>query len=114
MRIILLLFLLCNFGDLNATEYQRVLKGIVYQNGKPAKGIHVTVDKSKSSYFTSFDGKYEVKASSKSKWIKFSFPDKETKIALDPNGSDYIDCGSATEVAAKNSTDSSKKKSEKD
>lgn len=95
IRITCLASFIILFGlrESGAKEYQRILKGTVYQSGKPAKGVKVTVDRSKSSYFTSFDGKYEVKADKKSKWIMFSFPDKEAKINLDPNGSDYIDYG---------------------
>ena len=70
----------------------RVLKGAVYYNGKPASGVLVTVHKSRATYFTSFDGKYELKADTKSKWIKVTFNDQSTKLDIDPNGSDYIDC----------------------
>lgn len=87
------LFALCfTFGILSINASPRVLKGTVYHSGKPASGVLVTVHKSRATYFTSFDGKYELKADTKSKWIKFTFNDQSTKLDIDPNGSDYIDC----------------------
>lgn len=73
------------------SAHPRMIKGVVYCEGKPAKGVHVTVHKSKASYFTSFDGKYQVNAENKSKWIKFSLADREFVKELDPNESDYLD-----------------------
>ena len=87
------LFALCfTFGILSINASPRVLKGTVYHKGKPASGVLVTVDKSSATYFTSFDGKYELKADTKSQWIKFTFNNQSTKLEIDPNGSDYIDC----------------------
>ncbi len=87
------LFAFCfTFGILSINASPRVLKGTVYRNGKPASGVVVTVHKSRATYFTSFDGKYELKADTKSQWIKFTFNDQSTKLDIDPNGSDYIDC----------------------
>ena len=87
------LFALCFIcGILISNASPRVLKGTVYHNGKPASGVLVTVHKSRGTYFTSFDGKYELKADTKSQWIKFTFNDQSTKLDIDPNGSDYIDC----------------------
>jgi hypothetical protein len=78
-------------GILSSFGNPRILKGTIYKNGKPASGILVSVHKSKATYFTSFDGKYTLKADSKSQWIKLTFNNQETKIAIDPNGSDYLD-----------------------
>jgi hypothetical protein len=38
----------------------------------------------------SFDGKYELKVSLKTKWIKFTFHDREEKIAIDANSGDIV------------------------
>ena len=51
---------------------QRVIKGTVYREGKPAAGITVEAHRG-GTMMTSFDGKYEVEASSNSKWIKFTY-----------------------------------------
>lgn len=88
----LLLLLLC-FGFLSVDGHPRIIKGTVYRDGKPASGVHVTAHKAKRDYFTSFDGKYELKADLKSKWIKFKFIDKEETIELDANSGDIIDFG---------------------
>jgi tetratricopeptide (TPR) repeat protein len=65
------LFALLVLAAVNITMAQRVLKGIVYIDGKPASGITVEAHKG-SSMMTSFDGKYEVTADPKSKYIKFT------------------------------------------
>lgn len=88
-----LLFLLLSFGFLSIAAHPRIIKGTVYRNGKPASGVQVSAHKAKRDYFTSFDGKYEIKADMKSKWIKFTFNDKEEIINLDANVSDIIDFG---------------------
>ena len=84
-----ILLFACSLPGLSAPG--RVVKGTVSRDGKPASGVLVTVHKSKSSYFTSFDGKYEVKTKPKSRWISFASAETETKKELDPNGSDYLD-----------------------
>lgn len=81
------------FGIMSISAYPRVIKGTVYRNGKPASGVRVTAHRSANSYFTSFDGKYELKASLKTKWIIFKFPDKEEKLKIDVNSGDIIDFG---------------------
>jgi hypothetical protein len=69
----------------------RTLKGTVSQNGKPASGVLVTLHRSRASYFTSFDGKYELKVSSKSLWIRFTLAGTTIHKEIEPNGSDYLD-----------------------
>jgi len=88
LRILALLFA---FGTVSLYGTTRIIKGTIYRDGKPVSGALVTVHKSKTSYYTSFDGKYEVKADSKSTWIKYSFAGQVIKQELDPNGSDYLD-----------------------
>ena len=89
-----LFFLLLTFAFLNVAAHPRIIKGTVYRDGKPASGVQVTAHKARRGYFTSFDGKYELKADMKSKWIKFTFNDKEETIELDANSGDIIDFGS--------------------
>jgi hypothetical protein len=81
------------FGILSISAHPRVIKGTVYRDGKPASGVQVTAHKSAKSYFTSFDGKYELKISLKSRWVKFKFPDKEEKLEINANSGDIIDFG---------------------
>lgn len=94
LRPFQLFLLLVTFAFLNVAAHPRIIKGTVYRDGKPASGVQVTAHKAKHGYFTSFDGKYELKADMKSKWIKFTFHDKEEKIDLDANSGDIIDFGS--------------------
>jgi hypothetical protein len=92
LKPFLLFVLLLSFGVLSYSAHTRIIKGTVYRNGKPASGVHVTIHKSAQSYYTSFDGKYELKADSKSKWVQFTFSDQEVKIQIDRNSGDIIDC----------------------
>lgn len=69
----------------------QVIKGTIYRDGKPAAGVEVTAHKSKDSFFTSFDGKYEISVNSKSKYLKFTFPDVEEKYSLEGNTKEIID-----------------------
>ncbi len=73
----------------------RIIKGTVYtKDGKEARGVIVTADKSKSKYYTSFDGTYEIKAKTNSKWLKFNFREIEAKLGIDTIQRDVInsDC----------------------
>ncbi len=74
----------------NSAIAQRVIKGTVYNNGEPMAGVTVEAHKG-SSMMTSFDGKYEVQADEKSKWLKFTFLDESKKYDLDENSGDNID-----------------------
>ena len=65
------LFALIVFAAVNSTMAQRVIKGTVYMEGKPASGVTVEAHKG-SSMMTSFDGLYEVTADPKSKYLKFT------------------------------------------
>jgi len=74
-----------------STQAQRVIKGTVYKDGEPAAGINVEVHRG-GSMMTSFDGKYEVEADAKSKWIKFTSIalDETKRLDLDENSPDVI------------------------
>ncbi len=70
----------------------RLIKGTVWsKEGKRCAGVIVTAHKSKDKYFTSFDGYYEINANIKSKWIKFTFPDRVEKINIEGITRDVID-----------------------
>lgn len=73
------------------TMAQRVIKGTVYRDGKPAAGVIVEAHRSSAQFYTSFDGKYEIQADSKSKYLKFIFPDEERRLDIEGNESNSID-----------------------
>lgn len=70
---------------------QRVITGTVYRDGKPAAGVTVEAHKSSDSYMTSFDGKYKINASDKTKYLKFTFIDDSRKLDIEGNNSNVID-----------------------
>lgn len=90
--------LMCIVGISAGMAQSRVIKGIVYTpEGKPASGVTVTAHRSGESFFTSFDGAYQLKIDSKSKFIKFTFPDREEKLDIEGNTSEVIDFGKKAE-----------------
>lgn len=70
---------------------QRVIKGTVYRGGEPAAGVVVEAHKSRDSYRISFDGKYEIEADEKSKYLKFTFIDDSRRLDIENNPSNTID-----------------------
>ena len=60
-------------------QAQRVIKGTVYRDGEPAAGITVEAHRG-GSMMTSFDGKYEVEAHEKTKWLKFTYINETKKL----------------------------------
>ena len=52
---------------------QRVIKGTVYRDGEPAAGVTVEAHKSNDTFMTSFDGKYEIEADEKSKYLRYFY-----------------------------------------
>lgn len=84
------LFSLIVLAAVFGTMAQRVIKGTVYMDGKPAAGVTVEAHKG-SSMMTSFDGKYDVTADPKSKYLKFTFIDESKKFDLDENSVGKID-----------------------
>ncbi len=69
-RIALLVIAVAAFSAFNL-QAQRVIKGTVYNNGEPAAGVTVEAHRG-GSMMTSFDGKYEVEANDRTKWIRFT------------------------------------------
>jgi tetratricopeptide (TPR) repeat protein len=86
------LFALIVLAGVYGVIAQKVFKGTVYMDGEPAAGITVEAHRG-TSMMTSFDGKYEVTADSKSKHIKFTLmaTNEWKKFDLDENSVGEID-----------------------
>ncbi len=89
LRITLLIAAFAAVG-LTVAQAQRVVKGTVYMDGKPGAGINVEVHKG-GSMMVGFDGKYELEADAKSKWIKFTFIDETKKLEIEGVSGDVFD-----------------------
>ncbi len=87
---ITLLFASIVIVGVTIAQAQRVVKGTVYMDGKPAAGITVEVHKG-GDMMTSFDGKYELEADAKSKYIKFTFIDESQKLEIEGKSGDVFD-----------------------
>lgn len=71
-------------------QAQRVIKGTVYREGKPAAGVTVEAHRG-GSMMTSFDGKYELEASDKTKWIRFTFINESERLDISDKPGDVFD-----------------------
>lgn len=80
-----------------ATKAQRVITGTVYMDGKLAAGVEVEAHKG-SSMMTSFDGKYTVEASAKTKWLKFTFIDESKKLDISDKSGNTFDFAFTGEI----------------
>jgi hypothetical protein len=80
-----ILFALIVLGMVLTANAQRVIKGTVYREGKPAAGVTVELHRSTQRVMTSFDGMYEITGDDKSKWIRFIFIDESKRVDL-PEG----------------------------
>lgn len=85
-----ILFALIAIGLALSSNAQRVIKGTIYREGKPAAGVTVELHRSSQNVLTSFDGKYEITGDDKSKWIRFVFIDESKRVDL-PVGVDTFD-----------------------
>ncbi len=85
-----ILFALVVVGMVLSTSAQRVIKGTVYREGKPAAGVTVELHRSTQRIMTSFDGIYEITGDDKSKWIRFIFIDESKREDL-PEGITQFD-----------------------
>lgn len=81
---ITLLFATIAMLSATSTVAQRVIKGTIYNNGEPMAGVTVEAHRG-TTMRTSFDGKYEVQADPKTRWIKFTFIDDSRKVDVDEN-----------------------------
>ncbi|WP_303922969.1 tetratricopeptide repeat protein [Draconibacterium sediminis] len=89
LRISLLIAAVVMVG-ITGAQAQRVVKGTVYIDGEPAAGITVEAHKG-GEMMTSFDGKYEVEADEKSKYIRFTFIDESKKLDIEGKSGDVFD-----------------------
>lgn len=89
LRISLLIVAVVMVG-ITVAQAQRVIKGTVYMDGEPAAGITVEAHKG-GEMLTSFDGKYEVEASDKTKYIRFTFIDESKKLDIEGKSGDVFD-----------------------
>ncbi|MDX8338245.1 tetratricopeptide repeat protein [Draconibacterium sp. IB214405] len=89
LRITLLMAAVVMVG-ITVAQAQRVIKGTVYMDGEPAAGINVEAHKG-GSMMTSFDGKYEVEADAKSKYINFTFIDERKRLNIEGQSGDVFD-----------------------
>ncbi len=78
-------------------EAQRVIKGTVYQDGEPAAGITVEAHRG-GSMMTSFDGKYEVEAHEKTKWLKFTYISETKRLDIDEKEGNVFDFAFSGEI----------------
>jgi tetratricopeptide (TPR) repeat protein len=69
---------------------QRTVKGTVYNNGEPAAGVNVEVHRG-GSMMTSFDGKFELEASDKSRWIRFTSVTESKRLDISEKPGDTFD-----------------------
>lgn len=79
-RIALLIALIA-ISATTTLQAQRVIKGTVYSDGEPAAGITVEVHRG-GTMLTGFDGKYELEAHEKSKWIKFTYINETKRLDI--------------------------------
>lgn len=71
-------------------QAQRVITGTVYNNGEPAAGVTVEAHRG-GSMMTSFDGKYEVEANDKTKWIRFTSVSDSKRLDISDKTGDNFD-----------------------
>lgn len=72
------------------TFAQRKITGTVYRNGEPAAGIFVEGNKTKSTFYTSFDGVYELEITEKTKQLKFTYGEETKKLDISTMTEDVI------------------------
>lgn len=85
-----ILFAAIVIAGITVAQAQRVIKGTVYMDGEPAAGVTVEIHKG-GTMMTSFDGKYELEADPKSKWIKFTFIDESKREDIEMLQGDVFD-----------------------
>lgn len=116
LKLLIVVILIFITGITVTMAQQRNIKGTVYNSaGLPASGVRVTAHRSNSSFFTSFDGTYQLSINSKSKYLKFTFSDREEKLDIEDNAGDVIDFGKkADEEAIKRNSEKDKFKQAND
>jgi len=103
LRITLLIVSVVVAG-VTIAQAQRVIKGTVYMDGKPGAGITVEAHKG-GNMMTSFDGKYEIEADAKTKYIKFTFIDESKKLDIEGKSGDVFDFAFSGEIPSAGGSD---------
>ena len=88
-RITLLIASIAMISVINL-QAQRVITGTVYNKGEPAAGVTVEAHRG-GSMMTSFDGKYEVEASDRTKWIRFTSVTDSERLDISDKTGDHFD-----------------------
>lgn len=73
-----------------STFAQRKITGVVYRNSEPAAGVFVEAVKSKATFYTSFDGVYELEISDKTKQLKFTYGEEIKRLDISEITGDVI------------------------
>ena len=92
-----LLFAAIVIAGISIVQAQRVISGTVYKDGELGAGITVEVHKG-GRMMTGFDGKYELQADEKSKWIKFTFIDESKKLDIEGKPGNVFDFAFSGEI----------------
>lgn len=103
LKSVLITFLVA--GIVFSAIAQRVIKGTVYREGKPAAGVTVEAHRGSSAAFTDFDGKYEVTTDDKAKWLRFTFIDNSKRLDITPESGNEIDFSFDGVIPAKEDAD---------
>ncbi len=83
-------FVFLVFAAVTNLQAQKIFKGTVYREGKPAAGVTVEVQRG-GTMFTGFDGKYELEGSDKTKWIRFTFINDTHRLDISDKTGDVFD-----------------------
>lgn len=99
---LLMVVIVIFFVEITVTmAQQRKIKGTVYNSdGLPAPGVKVTAHRSNSSFYTSFDGTYQISIYPKTKYLKFTFSDREEKLDIEGKANEVIDFGKKADADA--------------
>ncbi len=89
LRIFLLVALMAGAAA-TTLHAQRVIKGTVYREGKPAAGVTVEAHRG-GSMMTSFDGKYKVEAHEKTRWLRFTFINESGRLDISNKTGDVFE-----------------------
>jgi hypothetical protein len=94
LKLLMVVILIFVLGITGAMAQPRNIKGTVYNSdGLPASGVKVTAHRPNSSFFTSFDGTYQLSVNSKSKYLIFTFSDREERLNIEGKTGNVIDFG---------------------
>jgi hypothetical protein len=88
-RISLLITAL-TLASFSCLQAQKIIKGTVYREGKPAAGVFVEVHNGGTTT-TNFEGKYEVEAADDSRYLRFRFQKESQKLSISGETGNVID-----------------------